>query len=370
MRTLCLSVVGVSLCLSSEVFGDEPIDVATAFQQIVADQQRVMSEVRDSRARAAAERQSQLSFQQLIDKAAGLNNLDADDLYALGACHEQLGHTALAKEHYTQSLSQTNLAKTHLALARVNSIDNLKAAESHFVAAIELQPDHPDIPRLRMLLAAMHARHRDWEGAIRHLELYLAYTKSLVDQQPSSQAIRVGHQTVMKQLERLRRFAGMTGKPAPAINIVSSIQGQQADVSQSRGRIVLLDFCAIWAVASRERMQQLQELHQKYSRQGLEIVGLTLAYQHAYDSESDRVTEKAGLSLAEEQAGIAAYAQKHGITYRLAVIDPSVTEEFGVVTIPHTVILDRSGNVSEIVLTDDKQGTSLLEGIVQRMLAR
>jgi hypothetical protein len=67
-------------------------DVAGAYEQILADYQRIAA-TNSATARAAAARLVTFAYRNVIDRATEIEELDADDLYALGACHEGLGNS-------------------------------------------------------------------------------------------------------------------------------------------------------------------------------------------------------------------------------------------------------------------------------------
>ena len=214
-----------------------------------------------------------------------------------------------------------------------------------------------------MSLAAAHQRDRDWNGAVPHLEQLLGYTKSLADQTPASAQLAANHSAVQQQLDRVRRFAGMTGSAAPPLTAQHWVQGEAAQLDGLKGKVVLVDFCAMWAQPSRERMELLKEVQQE----GVEIVGVTLAYKHKYDAKTDKVTVEEQLSAADESAGILAFAKKHEIPWRLALIGQETVEEYGVATLPHTVVIDKQGSVQAILFGGEK-GDEDLKSIVSELL--
>lgn len=87
-------------------------------------------------------------------------------------------------------------------------------------------------------------------------------------------------------------------------------------------------------------MERLKKLHTKYADQGLEVIGVTLAYGHGYDPDKDEVDVNGDRAPADERADLGLFAKKYEIVYRLAVIDRATTEEYGVASLPHTVLLD------------------------------
>lgn len=352
------------LVSTSIVLADEPPDIAGDFQRIVADYQRIAAATDNAAAaRAAAGRLTRDAYRRLIDVAQAVEEPSADDLHAMGQCHEAIGETDKARMLYNQSLKAAPAARTRLSLARVNLANNLKAADTHFAEAVKTDPEHPDLSRFRLSLAAAHQRERDWEGAIPYLEHLLGYTKTLAERTPASAQLQNNHFAVQQQLDRVRRFAGMTGNAAPELIAQHWAQGDATTLAGLKGKVVLIDFCAMWAQPSRERMELLKGMQQD----GLQIIGVTLAYNHKYDAETDKVSFTNDLSTEDESAGLGEFAKKHEIPWRLAVIGQETVDEYGVATLPHTVAIDKNGNVAAILLGGPKAEEDL-ETIVNGLL--
>ena len=65
------------------------------------------------------------------------------------------------------------------------------------------------------------------------------------------------------------------GDAPPAIDMPDQ-QGAKVDLKQLQGKVVLIDFWASWCGPCRQEMPVLEELHKKYAKQGLVIVGINI----------------------------------------------------------------------------------------------
>ena len=64
-------------------------------------------------------------------------------------------------------------------------------------------------------------------------------------------------------------------RPAPAFAL-KDLAGTEISTVTLRGRVVLLDFWATWCAPCRKSMPELQALHDKYSRRGFSVVGVSI----------------------------------------------------------------------------------------------
>jgi tetratricopeptide (TPR) repeat protein len=257
-RATFVFVSAFVIAFAGSVFAQEKDEAeqfgpASAYEQIVADYQRIAAS-NDRVARAAAGRLVSFAYRNVIDRAMELEKLNAEDLYALGACHEGLGQLDDAKELFGKSLALGASPRTHLAIVRVHLSDDLALADKHFAAAVDLDAGYPSLHQFRLVLANAHAARRNWKVAGDYLDRYRDFTKSLADSQPGNPSIVATHKAVENRLATLRRLADMMGTPAPPLQAEHWVQGDAVELEKLRGKIVLVDFCAMWAPPSRARM--------------------------------------------------------------------------------------------------------------------
>jgi len=65
------------------------------------------------------------------------------------------------------------------------------------------------------------------------------------------------------------------GDAPPAIDIPDQA-GKKVDLSALKGKVVLIDFWASWCGPCKQEMPVLEELHKKYAKDGLVIVGVNI----------------------------------------------------------------------------------------------
>lgn len=66
-----------------------------------------------------------------------------------------------------------------------------------------------------------------------------------------------------------------SGDAPPAIDMPDQA-GKKVDLNELKGKVVLVDFWASWCGPCKQEMPVLEELHKKYAKEGLVIVGINI----------------------------------------------------------------------------------------------
>ena len=104
-----------------------------------------------------------------------------------------------------------------------------------------------------------------------------------------------------------------------------TLAGDSISLSGHEGEVVLLNVWATWCIPCREEIPALQRLHDRFSEEGLRIVGVSV-------------------DARGEEATVRDFAQSFGVTYDIW-LDPSeqVISTFRVIGVPNTFLIDREG---------------------------
>jgi peroxiredoxin len=123
---------------------------------------------------------------------------------------------------------------------------------------------------------------------------------------------------------RHRRTASWIGTPAPALT-VTTLDGQQIDLGQLKGRRVVVNFWATWCAACRQEMPHLDRLARETDDGELTMVAI---------SDEDRYT-------------LSAFAQRNGLQIPVASTDRLPPPFDDLEAIPTTIYIDRNGIIQE-----------------------
>lgn len=121
---------------------------------------------------------------------------------------------------------------------------------------------------------------------------------------------------------------------------LQTVDGRTVRLSDSAGKVRLVDFWATWCAPCRAEIPMLNELHESYGDDGLVILGIS-------DEESDVVGE---------------FVEEYGVRYTSLVGGLDVSEEYGVLGLPTAYLIDSEGRIVES-FTGEKPARILKEKI-------
>jgi cytochrome c biogenesis protein CcmG, thiol:disulfide interchange protein DsbE len=115
---------------------------------------------------------------------------------------------------------------------------------------------------------------------------------------------------------------GLIGSPAPEFAL-KSIDGSTVQLSELRGKALMVNFWATWCPPCKEEMPVLQSAYEKYRDEGFEFVGI---------------------DMKEDEATVRNFVEEGGYSWTFLLdSDGQVSNSYRVVGVPTTYFIDREG---------------------------
>jgi thiol-disulfide isomerase/thioredoxin len=125
----------------------------------------------------------------------------------------------------------------------------------------------------------------------------------------------------------LDSFAEKAPATRPAKDFsLKDLQAKKVNLSDFRGKVVLLNFFATWCSPCRMEIPELVKLHQKYKNKDFVLLGINL--------DADAVPFM-----------IKTFAKDMKITYPVLMGTPEVAEAYQISGVPITVLINKEGKI-------------------------
>jgi peroxiredoxin len=121
--------------------------------------------------------------------------------------------------------------------------------------------------------------------------------------------------------------------------------GRDVSSREFQGKVLLVDFWATWCAPCKKEMPGYQDLYRRYGQRGFVVVGI------AMDWDADSVKK---------------FARKLGVTYPLLLNGANVQQQFGVLGLPTTLLVDRNRMIRKKVVGFEY--TEVIENALKQIL--
>lgn len=228
-----------------------------------------------------------------------------------------------------------------LPLAHDLAVRGYELAETSKRQRFVAPPLRESIQRDQLVFAAVGIALKEKLGKQKDAETVLRRVRnSELERQPSLRAF------FDSELAAARLIGSLA--PEPVIQRWLPGQGQAETalpkkLSDLRGKVVLLDFWAMWCGPCIAAFPSLRDWQTKFASRGFAVVGVTRFY--------GRSDEREDLSREQEWQGLQAYQRKYKLNYPFAVgkMDDITNDElYGITGVPVMVVVDRQGNIRYI----------------------
>lgn len=106
---------------------------------------------------------------------------------------------------------------------------------------------------------------------------------------------------------------------------VTTLEGKPFDAGQLKGRIVLIDFWAVWCAPCIAAFPKLDRLHRDLAEEDFQVIGVAV-----YSGSREDVKE---------------FLEDHSVTYPMVMGNEDLVEEFGVIGFPSYFLVGPDGTV-------------------------
>ena len=190
----------------------------------------------------------------------------------------------------------------------------------------------------------------------------------------SEQALLKSAQSTLRTTEsRIKSkllHQSLIGQAAPEFDIEAVVNMPKVSWSDLKGKVVLIDFWAVWCGPCIATFPHLQEWKKTYGDKGLVIVGVTRQYGYKWDKEQNKHVSEKDASLETELEMLEEFRKAHELEHGFVVMPKGsdYNSKFGVTGIPQAVLVDQNGVIQLIKVGSGEKNAEELEAKIKSLL--
>ncbi len=276
-----------------------------------------------------------------------------------------------AKQLLSRAQSVAGVYRQRLELARV-SLEDLRE---------KLEADPNDgkslsayISKVTQQIAPLaRSAPDDAEKQLEEARKFLASVSEKTEQEATKRLIDNSQRT-FASLERTiqsgKKLAALIGRDAAPLKVEAWANGEPLTESDLKGKVVLLDFWAVWCGPCIATFPHLREWQEKYADQGLVIIGLTRFYNYTWDDEAERAKRsQQEVPKEQELEMLERFAESHDLHHRFAIQQGrEMSDYYGVTGIPHVVVIDQEQKVRLMRVGSGEANAQAVEAMIKELL--
>ena len=189
-----------------------------------------------------------------------------------------------------------------------------------------------------------------------------AFYQSVMNAISTDFSDKAAQNEIKTRLKKRERHYALLGLPAPEMPVHDQwFPGKPRTFADMRGKVILLDFWAIWCQPCFEAFPSLIEWNQDFKREGLEILGVTRYYGEVNGLPADEQNEALFLK---------SFREREKLPYDFVVAKGQAIQNlYGATALPTAVLIDRKGVVRYIETGTSSSRLSELRSMIIKLLA-
>lgn len=173
-----------------------------------------------------------------------------------------------------------------------------------------------------------------------------------------------------EKLARILKHDELIGTKAAPLKVEHWASGTPLTDKDLQGKVMLLDFFAVWCRPNIEAFPELAKWREKHGDK-LVIVGLTKYYNYQWDerTQSPREATSGEVAKETEHEMLQKFAKRHELKHSLGTLaDAELLDFYGVTAVPQIVVIDQEGVIRLIRAGGQSENVPEIAALLDKLL--